>query len=209
MNPLYQYLNFIEQIRRSMYNSEMQALEDPAIVPMKWQEDEFQRNGKKSLKIGYFYGDGFYQPHPGCQRAVNEAVDFLRSKGHEVVEFHSPPGNEIIKLFLGFLFTDYLSGIKDLLDKSVIVDACMNAIVPTIYILKLPDFVRKYIVNPMIRTFINRDALPAPIASGSDLMAAVDKREKILENYMKEMEDQGLDLLITAASLTPAPIKVT
>ncbi len=50
--------------------------------------------------------------------------------------------------------------------------------------------------------------LPAPIAKGSDLMAAVDKKEKILEKYMKEMQDLGLDLLITTASLTPAPTKV-
>ena len=39
-------------------------------------------------------------------------------------------------------------------------------------------------------------------------MAAVDKKEKILEKYMKEMQDLGLDLLITTASLTPAPTKV-
>ena len=87
-------------------------------------------------------------------------MDFLKKRGHEVVEFHSPPGKEVGDLFLGLLFADYLKGIKEFLDKSVIVDGCMNAIIPTMYILKLPDFVRRWIVNPLARTFITKDVLP-------------------------------------------------
>ena len=39
-------------------------------------------------------------------------------------------------------------------------------------------------------------------------MAAVDERDKILTNWMKEWEELGLDLVITPASLMPAPLKV-
>ena len=40
----------------------------------------------RKLKIGYYLSDGRYSPHPGCQRAVKEAVVTLRKMGHTVVE---------------------------------------------------------------------------------------------------------------------------
>ena len=39
-------------------------------------------------------------------------------------------------------------------------------------------------------------------------MAAVDEKEKILKHYMNEWDELGLDLIITPASLMPAPKKV-
>ena len=40
----------------------------------------------RKLKIGYYLTDGRYSPHPGCQRAVKEAVTTLRKMGHTVIE---------------------------------------------------------------------------------------------------------------------------
>ena len=34
--------------------------------------------------------DGYFEPVPACQRAVMEAVESLRSQGHEVVPFEIP-----------------------------------------------------------------------------------------------------------------------
>ena len=39
-------------------------------------------------------------------------------------------------------------------------------------------------------------------------MAAVDERDKILKKYMNEWDELNLDLIITPASLMPAPLKV-
>ena len=43
----------------------------------------------RKLKIGYYLSDGRYSPHPGCQRAVKEAVTTLREMGHTVVEVNT------------------------------------------------------------------------------------------------------------------------
>ena len=48
-----------------------------------------------------------------------------------------------------------------------------------------------------------------PITEGDEIMAAVDERDKILKNYMKEWDELDLDLIVTPASLMPAPLKVT
>ena len=40
----------------------------------------------RKLKIGYYLSDGKFSPHPGCTRAVKEAVVTLRNMGHTVVE---------------------------------------------------------------------------------------------------------------------------
>ena len=46
------------------------------------------------------------------------------------------------------------------------------------------------------------------ITEGDDIMAAVDERDKILKKYMNEWDELDLDLIITPASLMPAPLKV-
>ena len=48
-----------------------------------------------------------------------------------------------------------------------------------------------------------------PITEGDEIMASVDERDKILKNYMKEWDELDLDLIITPASLMPAPLKVS
>ena len=39
-------------------------------------------------------------------------------------------------------------------------------------------------------------------------MAAVDERDQILKQYLHEWDELGLDLIITPASLMPAPMMV-
>ena len=40
-------------------------------------------------------------------------------------------------------------------------------------------------------------------------MAGIDERDKILTKWMKEWDELGLDLIVTPASLMPAPLKVS
>ena len=45
----------------------------------------------RKLTIGYYLSDGKFSPHPGCTRAVKEAVVTLRNMGHTVVEVRLRP----------------------------------------------------------------------------------------------------------------------
>ena len=40
----------------------------------------------RKLRVGYCTSDGFYQPHPGCERAVVQAVELISKLGHEPIK---------------------------------------------------------------------------------------------------------------------------
>lgn len=80
---------------------------DPNVAPVPYREP----NVAKKLTFGYYtfgmvarhvftpgthpnfrLADGFIKSSPAAQRAVQEAVDALRSKDHECVEIKIPPG---------------------------------------------------------------------------------------------------------------------
>ena len=104
--------------------------------------------------------------------------------------------------------------------------------------MRLPYFVRKYFINPLVQTFVSSELLPGifssykneimtssfliskflnififhfseAITEGDDIMAGIDERDKILTKWMKEWDELGLDLVVTPASLMPAPLKVS
>ena len=69
---------------RTLYNEGNQNLEDPSITPLKWQNELFEPGRK--LTIGYYDSDGSFEPHPGCKRAVQEAVAILKKQGHTLIK---------------------------------------------------------------------------------------------------------------------------
>jgi Asp-tRNA(Asn)/Glu-tRNA(Gln) amidotransferase A subunit family amidase len=40
----------------------------------------------RKLKIGFFMSDGKFLNHPGCSRAVKEAISLLKKHGHTIIE---------------------------------------------------------------------------------------------------------------------------
>ena len=75
---------FINNNFRTLYNEGNQNLEDPSITPLKWQNELFEPGRK--LTIGYYDSDGSFEPHPGCKRAVQEAVAILKKQGHTLIK---------------------------------------------------------------------------------------------------------------------------
>eukprot|EP00357_Protocruzia_adherens_P011613 CAMPEP_0115011500 /NCGR_PEP_ID=MMETSP0216-20121206/24042_1 /TAXON_ID=223996 /ORGANISM="Protocruzia adherens, Strain Boccale" /LENGTH=466 /DNA_ID=CAMNT_0002380105 /DNA_START=611 /DNA_END=2011 /DNA_ORIENTATION=+ len=51
---------------------------------------ETEYNSTKPLKIGYYKADFWYEASPSVGRAVQRAVEALKTKGHEVVPFELP-----------------------------------------------------------------------------------------------------------------------
>jgi len=196
----------VKEAYRILYeNIHYQASNDISIAPVKWQENLYDINRK--LKIGYYLSDGRYSPHPGCQRAVREALTTLREMGHTVVEFHCAPEDRVYSLYFGLLTTDKLVHTYNTLTKDVFVDSAIWFAWLGYHVMRLPYFIRRFIVNPLIQTFVSSELLPEAITEGDDIMAHIDEKDKILTKWMKEWDELGLDLVITPASLMPAPLK--
>ena len=188
---------------KTLLNEGDQHLQDPSISPLKWQDDLYNP-GQKKLTIGYYDTDGFFDPHPGCKRAVQEAVEKLKAKGHELVEFHAPPP-ETQEIYMGLMFADGFKNIKESMDKDVLVDNAMLALGVTHFILKCPDLVRR-VVN-CLGSLITKEYFPKPCLNGDQVMSAIHRRDQVSLEYLQEMSQLGLDLILTPASLFPAPDK--
>jgi len=88
---------------------------DCEIVPIKWKdeiylsgftaagenENNFLIKPKITKKIGFTKNNKFFPTDKANQRAVQEAVDALKSLGYEVEEFEFPFFEEIIMTFMG------------------------------------------------------------------------------------------------------------
>ncbi|GMT02578.1 hypothetical protein PENTCL1PPCAC_24752, partial [Pristionchus entomophagus] len=83
--PLAQDPNALVEIMRSMWSYHFLSNADPFTVPVDFREDLFKEG--RTYRIGYFTSDGYIESLPGNQRVVVEAVELLRSKGHELVPF--------------------------------------------------------------------------------------------------------------------------
>ena len=67
--------------------------------------DELLNSNGKKLKIGYFVSDPLFPVSKADRRAINEAVEALRSRGHEVVEIERFPNFEELTLTTFGIFT--------------------------------------------------------------------------------------------------------
>eukprot|EP01087_Luapelamoeba_hula_P011554 TRINITY_DN3149_c0_g1_i1.p1 TRINITY_DN3149_c0_g1~~TRINITY_DN3149_c0_g1_i1.p1 ORF type:complete len:535 (+),score=43.39 TRINITY_DN3149_c0_g1_i1:887-2491(+) len=85
--------------------SEKQFRRDPDCgAPLPFNNDEFASTNK--LKVGYYTYDGFFEPSHSCKRAVLEAVEALRAKGHTVIEFDPPNVQPAMEAYYYMLTAD-------------------------------------------------------------------------------------------------------
>eukprot|EP01124_Arcella_intermedia_P010454 TRINITY_DN1695_c0_g1_i4.p1 TRINITY_DN1695_c0_g1~~TRINITY_DN1695_c0_g1_i4.p1 ORF type:complete len:585 (-),score=128.72 TRINITY_DN1695_c0_g1_i4:541-2295(-) len=83
---------------------EYQERVDRAMPPLVWNEQITSSSGP--LKIGYVVNYDFFEVSGSCQRAVMEAVDALRRRGHEVTLFEVPRLSDAISYYFELLTAD-------------------------------------------------------------------------------------------------------
>ena len=184
-------------------NIDKSALKDQSIAPVHWRP---ALNQTRMLKIGYFMTDGKFQSHPGCTRAVKETVAKLKKMGHEVIEFHGPDSERVSDLYLGLMFQDRFKRAYGALSKDVFIDSAVDGVWISAWIMKCPDWIRQWIINPLA-SLLTSDLPPDPIEDGTTIPPALAEMDTILKEYMNEWDEFNLDLVLTAASYMPPPLK--
>lgn len=91
------------------------------------------------------------------------------------------------------------------LDKDIIVDSSMILFRMGYYVKRMPYFIQKLI--GALASCFTKEALPDSFTTGDEIWAGVARRDKLLLEYLKEMDEMDLDLILTPASLVPAPDK--
>uniref|UniRef100_A0A7M4FK59 Fatty-acid amide hydrolase 1 n=1 Tax=Crocodylus porosus TaxID=8502 RepID=A0A7M4FK59_CROPO len=86
---------------------------DPTVPPIPFNEEVY--SSSKPLRIGFYDGDGYFQPSPSMKRAVQETKQLLQRAGHTLIPFSPPRIDYVVdELFTKGLFSD---GAANLLDK--------------------------------------------------------------------------------------------
>ncbi|TFK01713.1 carbonic anhydrase-like [Platysternon megacephalum] len=86
---------------------------DPTVPPLPFNEEVYSSSAP--LRIGYYDGDGYFQPSPSMRRAVQETKKLLQEAGHTLIPFTPPRIDYMVdELFTRGLFSD---GAANLLDK--------------------------------------------------------------------------------------------
>ncbi len=61
---------------------------------------------ERTLRIGYYDGDGYFPTTPGVRRCVAEAVSLLEALGHELIPFQPPHVAKVLSSLLSFGYAD-------------------------------------------------------------------------------------------------------
>ena len=173
---------------------------DPNIVPMDWNEVNFQ----KKLTVGYFDQPGMVKPASGCIRAVKEAKKKLEDGGYKVVKFSPPDIEEIAYLFNGCMFADKSRAMYKKLNYDL-TDSNMYGFVLTNTFYKLPWILRKYVVNPLMKYFTGFPGFKKVFSTTTEMRQAVQERDQFVRNYLDQMDAAGVDVILCPGQLFPAP----
>ena len=87
IGPIGHCLSDLELMTRTILSAEAWS-QDPQVLPLRWREEDQEnirmRAKTSKLCFGVMKWDGMVMPHPPILRAINQAVEKLRSCGHQV-----------------------------------------------------------------------------------------------------------------------------
>jgi fatty acid amide hydrolase len=179
---------------------------DASVAPVPWNWGEYSSTGK--LRIGYYVADGFIAATPACVRAVHQACDMLRARGHEVVPFRPPSAIEGLLLFIKLLTADGGKAVLDALQDEIIDDSLRFFVqCVTVKSSWYNTFLRSRLLRRKgkLRT---ADLLEAQgICTTSQLWKAQAQRTALATVWEQALGEAGVDVLVTPAHvmLAPAP----
>uniref|UniRef100_A0A8C3TQ50 Fatty-acid amide hydrolase 1 n=1 Tax=Catharus ustulatus TaxID=91951 RepID=A0A8C3TQ50_CATUS len=137
LGPMARDVDSLALCMKALLCQEMFQL-DPTVAPIPFNEQVY--TSSKPLRIGYYEGDGYFQPLPSMKRAVQLTRKLLQDAGHTLVPFAPPKIDYMVdELFTRGIFSD---GAAHLLDcfKGDIVDPNLKSQYKTY---RLPALVKR------------------------------------------------------------------
>ncbi|KFP81106.1 Vitamin D3 hydroxylase-associated protein, partial [Acanthisitta chloris] len=136
---------------------------DPTVPPIPFNEEVYQSS--KPLRIGYYEGDGYFQPSPSMKRAIQQTRKLLQDAGHTLVPFVPPKIDYMVdELFTRGIFSDGAAHLVDCF-KGDIVDPNLKSQFNTY---RLPSLVKRIlaiILKPIVIVSRKKFSLLFPCVS--------------------------------------------
>ncbi|XP_057286720.1 vitamin D3 hydroxylase-associated protein-like isoform X3 [Pezoporus wallicus] len=104
LGPMARDVDSLALCMKALLCDEMFRL-DPTVPPIPFNEEVY--TSSKPLRIGYYEGDGYFQPSPSMKRAIQETRKLLQDAGHTLVPFVPPKIDYMVdELFTRGIFSD-------------------------------------------------------------------------------------------------------
>ncbi|XP_021260801.1 vitamin D3 hydroxylase-associated protein [Numida meleagris] len=111
LGPMARDVDSLALCMKALLCEEMFRL-DPAVPPIPFDEEVY--TSSKPLRIGYYEGDGYFQPLPSMKRAVQQTRKLLQEAGHTIVPFAPPKIDYVVdELFTRGIFSDGAAHLVD------------------------------------------------------------------------------------------------
>ncbi|KUI59988.1 Acetamidase [Cytospora mali] len=105
VGPMASSLDTIHLTMKSLINLKPWDF-DARCSPIPWREEAYNEVLSRPLVIGVLFDDGVARPHPPVTRVLQEAVQSLKSAGHEIVEWNPDLHAECIQVLDEFYTAD-------------------------------------------------------------------------------------------------------
>uniref|UniRef100_A0A0N4Z325 fatty acid amide hydrolase n=1 Tax=Parastrongyloides trichosuri TaxID=131310 RepID=A0A0N4Z325_PARTI len=208
--PMSKYVDGLVDTCRVFFNASTRDLireVDPYTVPVPWNEEQFQSRGK-TINIGIYTYDGFFECLPAVERAVEDVGKSLQkfvdkeNNVKYVIKTFIPP--EIPEAFSAFLKAVSVDGGKYLINNFKN-DIILPDYRKLLLLLDLPVWLRKcigYIAWPFSKRFsILASSVPS---NPSDLRETYEFIESYRYKFYETMKKDGVDALLLPPNGTHA-----
>jgi fatty acid amide hydrolase len=175
---------------------------DPTVPPVPFNDEAF--SSTRPLVIGYCVSDGHFTASNSAQRAVMQAVDTLKAKGHTLIAFQPHDVSSMVHTFFTFTIGDGVRHTRNLLSGEA-VDPC---IARTWSALTAPWGIRFAVYSLFKLIGWNRMANILPIWGGSAQYEhqEVRARTNYRNQLIKRMKAAAIDVLLCPGPGIPAPL---
>ena len=167
----------------------------------RWDQKVYNKSPKK---IGFLKSFELLEPAFGCQRAVEEAAYKLEELGYELVEIPPPDLEEVLDYYHGIILSEIDSGLLQFNLDIDVEDSTLTSLMDFVrlYQLPIPSKLKRMIGEYMSASILS---IPKVFNSVKKLNFGDYMREKFVENYLKQMDEWEVDIILCPAQLMPAP----
>ncbi|RGP79520.1 hypothetical protein FLONG3_2268 [Fusarium longipes] len=111
IGPLTRSISSIHDVTKAIILQEPWN-QDCRCVPIPWRQNAHDQVLERKLTIGVIRDDGVVKPHPTIARVIEEAVEALKSDGHEVIEWKPDFHAECIEVMDAYFTADGCDDIR-------------------------------------------------------------------------------------------------
>ncbi|CAL8108384.1 unnamed protein product [Calicophoron daubneyi] len=180
MGPMGRKVEHLAQVMRTVLRPIMFEL-DPIVPPLPFDNYTYLGISKPKLRIGYytkFSDPRFIKPVPGVRNAVERALNILRSRGHDIVEFDPPEPHQALEIYIRCLTADGGKNMLHVLKNEPLGEQCRG--IQTL--LRIPDPLRG-IADMIVRRTTGQSLSLARMVTRSRSAESVIKLMNTVQDY--------------------------